>query len=161
MENYIQTATKLYVAVNVEGEIVNSNDFKELGPAFARTDTKVMMRMENEKAVENYYALHIDHNFNKQGAFDISNCTKITAAIIAKRYCENNHISPVKRSWLYQDNDENCYQVVDADGVEYHFHIARAWFDDGSPRDHYGAYISIKNNKGNISFINITNINNL
>lgn len=160
MINYIKTATKLYVAVNAEGEIVNSNDFKNLGPAFALADTKVKMD-ENGEVVENY-ALHIDDNFNKQGAFDISNCTKITAAMLAKRYCENNHISPVKRSWLYRDNDENCYQVVDADDVEYHFHIARSWFDyDGGPRDHYGAYISIKNNKGKISFIDITNLNDL
>ena len=28
MENYIKTTTKLYVAVNENGEIVNGNDFK-------------------------------------------------------------------------------------------------------------------------------------
>lgn len=157
MENYIQTATKLYVAVNVNGEIVNSNDFKDLGPAFALTDTKV--RMENGEVIENY-ALHIDYDFNKQGAFSILNCSKINAAMIAKRYCENNHISPVKRSWLYCDNYENVYQVVDIDDVEYHFHIARAYYEDGRPRDCYGAYISIKK-ENKYKFIEVTNINDL
>lgn len=158
MENYIQAATKLYVAVNVKGEIVNSNDFKELGPAFAMTDTKV--RMENGEVVEDY-ALHIDYDFNKQGAFSILDCNKITAAILARRYCENNHISPVKKSWLYRNNYENVYQVVDIDNVEYHFHISRAYYEDGRPRDLFGAYISIKNNKGDTSFIEIANINDL
>jgi hypothetical protein len=157
MENYIQTETKLYVAVNAEGEIVNSNDFKGLGPAFADTDTKV--RMENGEVVENY-ALHVDYDFNKQGAFSILNCNKITAAMIAKRYCEKHHISPVKRSWLYRDNDENLYQVVDIDDVEYHFHIARSYFNNGSLRDYYGAYISIRK-EDKIKFIEITNINDL
>lgn len=158
MENYIQTATKLYVAVNVEGKIVNSNDSKELGPAFAMTDTKV--RIEDGMVVENY-ALHIDEDFNKQGAFSILNCSKITAAMIARRYCENNHISPVKKSWLYRNNYENAYQVVDVDNVEYRFHISRAYYEDGRPRDLFGAYISIKNNKGDISFMDITNVNDL
>ena len=158
MENYIQAATKLYVAVNVKGEIVNSNDLKELGPAFAMTDTKV--RIEDGVVVENY-ALHIDEDFNKQGAFSILNCSKITAAMIARRYCENNHISPVKKSWLYRDNYENVYQVVDINNVEYHFHISRAYYEDGRQKETFGAYISIKNNKGDISFINITNINDL
>ena len=35
MENYIKTTTKLYVAVNENGEIVNGNDYKDLGPVFA------------------------------------------------------------------------------------------------------------------------------
>lgn len=158
MENYIQAATKLYVAVNVKGEIVNSNDLKELGPAFAMTDTKV--RIEDGVVVENY-ALHIDEDFNKQGAFSILNCSKITAAMIARRYCENNHISPVKKSWLYRDNYENVYQVVDINNVEYHFHISRAYYEDGRQKETFGVYISIKDNKGDISFINITNINDL
>ena len=84
MENYIQTTTKLYVAVNTEGEIVNSNDFKGLGPAFALEDTKVIM--ENGEIVENY-ALHIDYDFNKQGAFSILNFSKMTAARIASFFC--------------------------------------------------------------------------
>ena len=159
MENYIQAATKLYVAVNVEGEIVNSNDFKELGPAFAMTDTKVRTEMENGEVVENY-ALHIDSNFDKQGAFSILNCNKITAAILARRYCENNHISPVKKSWLSCNNYENIYQVVDIDNVEYHFHISRAYYEDGRLRDFFGAYISIRK-EDKIKFIEITNINDL
>lgn len=158
MENYIQTATKLYVAVNTEGEIVNSNDFKELGPAFADTDTKVIMN-ENGEVVENY-ALHIDDNFNKQGAFSILGCSKITAAMIARKYCENNHISPMKRSWLYCNNYENIYQVVDINNVEYHFHISRAYYEDGKQREFFGAYISIKKGNG-IKIIDITNINDL
>lgn len=157
MENYIKMATKLYVAVNVDGEIVNSNDFKELGPAFASTDTKV--RMENEEIVENY-ALHIDYNFNKQGAFNILNCSKITAAMLAKRYCENNHISPVKKSWLHCGNYDNIYQVVDIENVEYHFHISRAYYEDGRPKDIFGAYISIKK-ENKIKTIEVTNINDL
>lgn len=157
MENYIQAATKLYVAVSVEGEIVNSNDFKELGPAFEMTDTKV--RIEDGVVVENY-ALHIDYNFNKQGAFSILNCSKITAAMLARRYCENNHISPMKRSWLRCNNYENIYQVVDINNTEYHFHISRAYYADGKPRDIYGAYISIKKGE-EIKFIKITNINDL
>lgn len=157
MENYIQSVTKLYVAVNVNGEIVNSNDFKELGPAFALSDSKV--RMEDGKVVEEY-ALHIDSDFNKQGAFSILGCNKITAAMLARRYCENNHISPIKRSWLHCNNYENVYQVVDIDNVEYHFHISRAYYADGKPRDIYGAYISIKKGE-EIKFIKITNINDL
>ena len=157
MENYIQTATKLYVAVNTEGEIVNSNDFKGLGPAFALDDTKVIM--ENGEVVENY-ALHIDEDFNKQGAFSILNCSKITAAHVARRYCEKNHISPMKRSWLYRNHYENVYQVVDTKNVEYHFHIARSYYEDGRPRDYSGAYISIRN-KDKYKFIDITNINDL
>jgi hypothetical protein len=157
MENYIKTATKLYVAVNVNGGIVNSNDSKDLGPAFAMTDTKV--RIENGEVVENY-ALHIDYDFNKQGAFSILGCSKITAAMIARRYCENNHISPVKKSWLYCDNYENVYQVVDIDNVEYNFHISRAYYEDGKQREFFGAYVSIK--KGNdIKIMEITNINDL
>lgn len=157
MENYIQAATKLYVAVNAEGEIVNSNDFKGLGPAFALEDTKVIM--ENGEVVENY-ALHIDENFNKQGAFSILNCSKITAAMLARRYCERHHISPMKRSWLYRNNYENVYQVVDINDVEYHFHISRAYYEDGRLRDFSGAYISIRKGQ-KIEFIQITNINNL
>lgn len=157
MENYIQTTTKLYVAVNTEGKIVNDNDFKWLGPAFALSDTKVIA--ENGEVVENY-ALHIDEDFNKQGAFSILNCNKITAAYIAKRYCEQHHISPMKRSWLYRNNYENVYQVVDAENVEYHFHIARTYFEDGRSRDHSGIYISIRN-KEKYKFIDITNINDL
>lgn len=157
MENYIQTATKLYVAVNVEGEIVNSNDSKELGPVFAMTDTKV--RIEDGVVVENY-ALHIDEDFNKQGAFSILNCSKITAAMIARRYCENNHISPVKKSWLRCNNYENVYQVVDIDNVEYHFHISRAYYEDGKQRDFFGAYISIKK-ENKITIMDVTNINDL
>ena len=157
MENYIQKTTKLYVAVNTEGEIVNDNDFKGLGPAFALEDTKVIA--ENGEVVKNY-ALHIDYDFNKQGAFNILNCSKITAAHIAKRYCEQHHISPMKRSWLYRNNYENIYQVVDINDVEYHFHIARAYYEDGKPRDYSGAYISIRN-KDKYKFIEITNINDL
>ena len=157
MENYIKMETKLYVAVNENGEIVNSNDFKGLGPAFALEDTKVIA--ENGEAVENY-ALHIDEDFNKQGAFSILNCSKITAAHIAKRYCEQHHISPMKRSWLYQNNYENIYQVVDINDVEYHFHISRAYHEDVSPREHIGAYISIRK-ENEYKFIEITNINDL
>ena len=157
MENYIKMATKLYVAVNEKGEIVNSNDFKDLGPAFALEDTKVII--ENGEVVENY-ALHIDEDFNKQGAFSILNCSKITAAHIARRYCEKNQISPMKRSWLYRNHYENIYQVVDVNNVEYHFHIARAYHEDGAFREYFGAYISIKN-KNKYKFIDITNINDL
>ena len=157
MENYIKMATKLYVAVNEKGEIVNSNDFKDLGPAFALEDTKVII--ENGEVVENY-ALHIDEDFNKQGAFSILNCSKITAAHIARRYCEKNHISPMKRSWLYRNHHENIYQVVDVNNVEYHFHIARAYHEDGAFREYFGAYISIRN-KDKYKFIDITNINDL
>lgn len=157
MENYIKMATKLYVAVNEKGEIVNSNDFKGLGPAFALEDTKVIA--ENGEIVENY-ALHIDEDFNKQGAFSILNCSKITAAHIAKRYCGQHHISPMKRSWLYRNNYENVYQVVDINDVEYHFHISRAYHEDGSPREYSGAYISIRN-KDKYKFVDITNINDL
>ena len=157
MENYIQAATKLYVAVNVEGEIVNSNDFKGLGPAFALEDTKVIM--ENGEIVKNY-ALHIDYDFNKQGAFSILNCRKITAATIGKLYCEKHDITPIKHGWLYYNNYENVYQVVDINDVEYHFHISRAHYEDGSPREDVGAYISIKK-KEKYKFIDITNINDL
>ena len=157
MENYIKTTTKLYVAVNTEGEIVNSNDFKGLGPAFALSDTKVIA--ENGEVVENY-ALHIDEDFNKQGAFSILNCRKITAAYIAKRYCEKHDITPAKHAWLYYNNYENIYQVVDINNVEYHFHISRAYHEDGSPREYSGAYISIRN-KDKYKFIDITNINDL
>lgn len=157
MENYIQAETKLYVAVNVEGEIVNSNDFKGLGPAFAVTDTKVIM--ENGEVIGNY-ALHIDYNFNKQGAFNISNCNKITAAMLARKYCENNHISPIKKSWLRYNNYENVYQVVDINNVEYHFHISRAYYEDGKQRDFFGAYISIKK-ENKITIMDVTNINDL
>ena len=157
MENYIQTVTKLYVAVNTKGEIVNSNDFKGLGPAFALDDTKVII--ENGEVVENY-ALHIDEDFNKQGAFSILNCSKITAAHIARRYCEQHHISPTKRSWLYRNNYENIYQVIDAENVEYHFHISRAYYEDGTSREHIGSYISIRN-KDKYKFVNIININDL
>lgn len=157
MRDFIKPVTRLYVAVNFSGEIVNSNDFKELGPAFALSDSKV--RMEDGKVVEEY-ALHIDYDFNKQGAFSILDCSKITAEMIAKRYCEKHHISPISRSWRYRDNDENLYQVVDANNVEYHFHISRAHYADGKPRDIYGAYISIKKGE-EIKFIKITNINDL
>lgn len=149
--------TTLYVAVNENGEIVNNNDFKDLGPAFALEDTKVII--ENGEVVENY-ALHIDEDFNKQGAFSILNCSKITAAHIARRYCEKNHISPMKRSWLYRNHYENIYQVVDVNNVEYHFHIARAYYEDGALREYFGAYISIRN-KDKYQFIDITNINDL
>lgn len=157
MENYIQAATKLYVAVNVEGEIVNSNDFKGLGPAFALEDTKVIM--ENGEIVKNY-ALHIDYDFNKQGAFSILNCRKITAATIGKLYCEKHDITPIKYGWLYYNNYENVYQVVDINDVEYHFHISRAHYEDGSPREDVGAYISIKK-ENDIKIIEIININDL
>lgn len=157
MENYIQTTTKLYVAVNTEGKIVNDNDFKGLGPAFALEDTKVIMK--NGEIVENY-ALHIDYDFNKQGAFSILNCSKITAAMLAKKYCEKHNITPVKHSWWYRDSTENIYQVVDAENVEYHFHITRTYFEDGRPRDCDGVYISINRNE-KIKFIDITNINDL
>ena len=157
MENYIQTTTKLYVAVNTKGEIVNDNDFKGLGPAFALEDTKVIM--ENGEIVENY-ALHIDYDFNKQGAFSILNCRKITAARIARLYCEKHDITPIKHGWLYYNNYENLYQVVDINNVEYHFHIARTYYEDGRTRDHSGAYISIRN-KDKYKFVDITNINDL
>lgn len=157
MENYIKTTTKLYVAVNTEGEIVNSNDFKGLGPAFALEDTKVII--ENGEVVENY-ALHIDEDFNKQGAFSILNCRKITAATIGRLYCEKHDITPIKHGWLYYNNYENIYQVVDAENVEYHFHITRTYFEDGRPRDYDGVYISI-NRKEKYKFIDITNINDL
>ena len=157
MENYIQAATKLYVAVNVNGEIVNSNDFKGLGPAFALTDTKVII--ENGEVVKNY-ALHIDYNFNKQGAFNILNCSKITAAMLARKYCENNHISPVKRLWLHCNNYENVYKVVDINNVEYCFHINRAYYEDGRPICDDGVYISIKK-EDKYKSIDITNINDL
>lgn len=149
--------TTLYVAVNENGEIVNNNDFKRLGPAFALDDTKVII--ESGEVVENY-ALHIDEDFNKQCAFSILNCSKITAAHIARRYCEKNHISPMKRSWLYRNHYENIYQVVDINNVEYHFHISRAYYEDGTSREHVGAYISIRN-KDKYKFVNITNINDL
>ena len=95
MEKLFNGNTKLYVAVNTEGEIVNGNDYKDLGPAFALEDTKVIM--ENGEIVENY-ALHIDEDFNKQGAFSILNCRKMTAAMLAKKYCEKHNIIPVRRS---------------------------------------------------------------
>ena len=157
MENYIQTTTKLYVAVNTKGEIVNDNDFKGLGPAFALEDTKVII--ENGEVVENY-ALHIDEDFNKQGAFSILNCRKITAARIARLYCEKHNITHIKHAWLYYNNYENVYQVVDINNVEYHFHIARTYYEDGRTRDHSGAYISIRN-KDKYKFVDITNINDL
>ena len=157
MENYIKTTTKLYVAVNTEGEIVNNNDFKGLGPAFALEDTKVIM--ENGEVVENY-ALHIDEDFNKQGAFSILNCSKMTAARIGKIYCEKHDITPIKHGWLYYNNYENVYQVVDINNVEYHFHIARTYYEDGRPRDYSGAYISTRN-KDKYKFVDITNINDL
>lgn len=157
MENYIKTTTKLYVAVNTEGEIVNSNDFKRLGPAFALEDTKVIM--ENGEIVKNY-ALHIDEDFNKQGTFSILNCRKITAATMGKLYCEKHDITPIKHGWLYYNNYENIYQVIDAENVEYHFHINRTYYEDGTPRDDCGVYISI-NRKEKYKFIDITNINDL
>ena len=157
MENYIKTTTKLYVAVNAYGEIVNNNDFKKLGPAFALEDTKVIA--ENGEIVENY-ALHIDYDFNKQGAFSILNCSKITAAKIARLYCEKHDITPIKHAWLYYNNYENIYQVVDDQDVEYHFHITRAYYEDGRPRDYDGVYISINRNE-KYKFIDITNINDL
>ena len=157
MENYIKTTTKLYVAVNAYGEIVNNNDFKGLGPAFALEDTKVII--ENGEVVENY-ALHIDEDFNKQGAFSILNCRKINASRIARLYCEKHDITPAKHAWLYYNNYENVYQVVDINNVEYHFHIARSYYEDGRPRDYSGAYISIRN-KEKYKFIDITNINDL
>ncbi len=157
MENYIKTTTKLYVAVNENGEIVNNNDFKGLGPAFALEDTKVIM--ENGEVVENY-ALHIDEDFNKQGAFSILNCCKINASRIARLYCEKHDITPAKHAWLYYNNYENIYQVVDTKNVEYHFHIARSYYEDGRPREDSGAYISIRN-KDKYKFIDITNINSL
>lgn len=158
MINYIQAATKLYVAVNSKGEIVNSNDFNGLGPAFALDDTKVRMD-ENGGVVENY-ALHMDYNFNKQGAFNILGCSKITAAMIARRYCENNHISPMKRSWLYRNNYDNIYQVIDINNVQYNFHISRSYYEDGRLKEFSGAYVSVKKGK-EIKIIEITNINNL
>ena len=157
MENYIKTTTKLYVAVNTEGKIVNDNDFKGLGPAFALEDTKVII--ENGEVVENY-ALHIDEDFNKQGAFNILNCRKINASRIARLYCEKHDITPAKHAWLYYNNYENIYQVVDSKNVEYHFHISRAYHEDGSPREYSGAYISIRN-KEKYKFVDITNINDL
>ena len=157
MENFLYQATNLYVAVNSEGEIVNNNDSKNLGPAFALDDTKVIMK--NGEVVENY-ALHIDSDFNKQGAFSILNCSKMTAAAFARRYCENNYISPVRRSWLYRNNYENVYQVIDINNVVYHFHIARTYYEDGRLRDFSGAYVSIRKGE-KIEFIQITNINNL
>ena len=157
MENYIKTTTKLYVAVNTEGKIVNSNDFKDLGPAFALEDTKVIA--ENGEVVKNY-ALHIDYDFNKQGAFSILNCSKITAAKIARLYCEKHDITPIKHAWLYYNNYENIYQVIDVNNVEYHFHIARAYYEDGAPRENFGAYISIRK-ENEYKFIEITNINDL
>ena len=157
MEKLFNGNTKLYVAVNENGEIVNDNDFKGLGPAFALDDTKV--RMENGEVVENY-ALHIDYNFNKQGAFSILNCSKMTAARMARLYCEKHDITPIKHGWLYYNNYENVYQVVDINDVEYHFHISRAHYEDGTPRDDCGVYISI-NRKEKYKFIDITNINDL
>ena len=157
MEKLFNENTKLYVAVNTEGKIVNSNDFKGLGPAFALSDTKVIA--ENGEVVKNY-ALHIDEDFNKQGAFSILNCRKMTAANIARLYCEKHNIIPIKHSWLYYNNYENLYQVVDAKNVEYHFHIARSYYEDGRSRDHSGIYISIRN-KEKYKFIDITNINSL
>ena len=157
MEKLFNENTKLYVAVNTEGKIVNSNDFKGLGPAFALSDTKVIA--ENGEVVENY-ALHIDEDFNKQGAFSILNCSKMTAARIARLYCEKHDITPAKHAWLYYNNYENIYQVVDINNVEYHFHIARAYYEDGRSRDHSGIYISIRN-KEKYKFIDITDINSL
>lgn len=55
MEKLFNGNTKLYVAVNENGESVNDNDFKGLGPAFALEDTKVII--ENGEIVKNY-ALH-------------------------------------------------------------------------------------------------------
>lgn len=148
---------KLYVAVNTEGKIVNNNDYKKLGPTFALEDTKVIMK--NGEIVENY-ALHIDQNFNKQGAFSILNCRKITAANIGRLYCEKHDITPMKHGWLYYNHYENIYQVVDINNVEYHFHIARTYYEDGRPREDSGAYISIRN-KDKYKFIDIANINDL
>ena len=88
------------------------------------------------------------------------NCSKITAATIGKLYCEKHDITPIKHGWLYYNNYENVYQVVDINDVEYHFHISRAHYEDGSPREDVGAYISIRN-KDKYKFIDITNINDL
>ena len=158
MMNIKTPLTTLCVAVNSNGEIVNDNDSKGLGPAFELTNTKVRID-ENGEMVDNY-ALHIDADFNKQGAFSILNCRKITAEILARRYCENNYIWPIKKSWLYRNNYDNIFQVVDVNNVEYNFHISRAYYADGIQKEIFGAYVSIKK-ENKITMIEITNLNDL
>jgi hypothetical protein len=66
----------------------------------------------------------------------------------------------VSYSYVTIETNPGIELVVDENNVEYHFHICRAYYADGKPRDIYGVYISIKKGE-EIKFIEITNINDL
>ena len=117
--------------------------------------------MEDGKTVEEY-ASSVASGDKCRGYFDIVNCKKFTAEMFAKKYCNKHNITPIKRSWFCRDWDQNVYEVVDANNVEYRFFISRATCsEDGELLStSYGAYIGIRKER-EIKFIEITNINDL
>ena len=143
----------LYVAVNNNGVIVNDNDIRNLGPVFTYADVKV--------GIDQKYALHIDENGGKQGAFDILDCQLVGAASLAKIYCTKHSIEIASRCWVERDNWRNTYEVVGTDGVEYHFHLSRGYDCYGRQVGWDFVYISTKKD-GEISIgQNITSIGDI
>jgi hypothetical protein len=146
----LKNATTLYVAVSANGTIVNDNDIRALGPVFQYTDTKING--------DRHYALHIDANGLKQGAFDIKDCQLVSASTFAKLYCEKHGIAVASHSWVERTYWRNTYEVVDTNGVEYHFTLSRAYEPDGRCACWDCVYISTKKD-GEISIGDeITNI---
>lgn len=159
MINFKTPSTILYVAVNGDGVIVNDNDFRHLGPVFAHSDTKVRIDA-NGNTVEKY-ALHIDDNGGKQGAFDILGYKLVDAMGLAKAYCTKHSIEVASRRWIERSHWRNTYEVVDTNGTEYHFHLSRAYDSDGRCVDWDCVYVSTSKD-GVISFgKNIINIREL
>ena len=132
----LTTATTLYVAVDANGVIVNDNDHRYLGPVFQYSDTKM--------TVDRHYALHIDENGLKQGAFDISDCHLVGAPALAKAYCKKHSIEVASHDWVERTYWRNTYEVIGTDGVEYHFHLSRGYDCYGRRVDWDFVYMSTK-----------------
>lgn len=159
MENFRTPSITLYVGVKADGTIANDNDIRYLGPVFALADTKMCIDA-NGDTVEKY-ALHIDDNGGKQGAFDIRDCELMSAMGLAKAYCTKHSIEVASRRWIERSNWRNTYEVVDTNGVEYHFHLSRAYEPNGRLADWDCVYVSCDKG-GKISLgKNITNIRDI
>lgn len=160
MINFKAPSINLYVAIKADGTIVNDNDIRHLGPVFSLGDTKVRVDENGETAEK--YALHIDDNGGKQGAFDILGCKLISAMDLAKTYCTKHNIDVASKKWIERSNWRNTYEVVDANGTEYHFHLSREYEPNGNHICWEWVYVSTENKDGKIAVgRNITNIRDI
>ena len=151
-------ATTLLVAIDKQGNIVNDNDDRNLGPVFAVTDCKEWFNEIIQKTER--YAYHIDKRGNKQGAWTITGLKRITAQSLAQAWLYKNKVELKSSGYLIQSNNRNIFNLTTKSGVEYNFHICRAYDDTDHMPDFFGAYMSIKDGK-KFTFVMIDNVNDL